>query len=278
MTLAGRRFVGLMTTGRYHRPSFAYVYSGGSMRRRALIALLLPAIALGSSRVDSQGIGGLIKKKAIDAAKGKDAKTNDDASAAKTDTCGPITDQKLRDYLRGLQAEAAGVREFNSMVAKSDSTRAESGPRIKACRDAENGGPTFQKMMTDGFTGPNAPSTGAAVQEQMAKNKAKWEEYLDKKCGKDLGPAPMYDSRDAYLKAHAAGARTAGMSEYCYDALGDKVIAFCKLSKKEQAAAMEKGIRVQKAGDWVFTPDEAKATQPLCGELLSALQSAGNTR
>jgi hypothetical protein len=231
---------------------------------------------LPASSAQSQ-IGGLIKKKAIEAAKGKDAKANNDASTAPADTCGPITEKKLQDFLRGLQTEASAIKEFNTMVAKSDSTREESGPRIKACRDAEAGGPTFQKMMTDGFTGANAPSTAAAVQAQMDKNKVKYDEYLDKKCGKELGPAPIYDSRAAYAKAHAAGAKAAGMSEYCYDVLGDRVIAFCRLSKKEQTTAMEKGIRVSRAGEWVFTADEAKALQPLCGNLLSALESAGNT-
>lgn len=238
--------------------------------------VLASLLAILPARPVEGQIGGFIKKKAVEAAKGK-PENKDGGSPAPTDTCGPITTQKLQAYLRGLQAEASAVKEFNAMVAKDESTRAESGPRIKACRDAENGGPTFQKMMTDGFTGANAPSTAGAVQAQMDKNKAKWEEYLDKKCGKELGPPPMNDSRAAYAKAHAAGAKAAGLSEYCYDVLGDRVIAFCKLSKKEQTTAMEKGIRVQRAGDWVFTADEAKAIQPLCGELLSALQNAGNT-
>ena len=88
-------------------------------------------------------------------------------------------------------------------------------------------------MMTDGFTGANAPSTAAAVQAQMDKNKAKYEEYLDKKCGK-VPPATSHDPGDTYRKAHAAGAKDAGMSEYCYDVLADRVIAFCKLEKKDQ--------------------------------------------
>jgi hypothetical protein len=243
--------------------------SGTALVLASLLALL-PAHPAQSQ------IGGFIKKKAVEAAKGKDPKANDLAPTA-TDTCGPITPQKLQAYLRGLQAEASAIKEFNAMVAKDEATRAESGPRIKACRDAENGGPTFQKIMTDGFTGANAPSTADAVQAQMAKNKAKWEEYLDKKCGKEPGPAPMFDSRDAYAKAHATGAKTAGLSQYCYDVLGDRIIAFCKLSKKEQTTAAEKGIRVQRAGVWVFTADEAKALQSRCSELLSALESAGNT-
>lgn len=130
--------------------------------------------------------------------------------------------------------------------------------------------------MTDGFTGANAPSTAAAVQAQMDKNKAKYEEYLDKKCG-TVPPPTSHDPGDTYRKAHANGAKEAGMSEYCYDVLADRVIAFCRLSNKEQTTAMEKGIRVEKAGEWVFTADEAKAIQPHCGELMPALKKAGST-
>jgi hypothetical protein len=113
------------------------------------------------------------------------------------------------------------------------------------------------------------------VQAQMDKNKAKYEEYLDKKCGK-VPPPTSHDPGDTYRKAHAEGAKDAGMSEFCYDVLADRVIAFCKLSNKEQAKAVEKGIRIENVGE-VFTADEAKAVQPHCGELMPALKKAGNT-
>jgi hypothetical protein len=131
-------------------------------------------------------------------------------------------------------------------------------------------------MMTEGFTGANPPSTGPAVQAQMDKNKAKYDEYLVKKCG-TVPPPTSHDPGDTYRKAHAAGAKDAGMSEYCYDVLADRVIAFCRLDKKDQMAAAEKGLRVEKTREWLFTADEAKALQPRCGELMSALKNAGNT-
>lgn len=238
----------------------------------ALVVAVL--LALTAPRPAASQIGGFIKKKATDVAKGE-ANKKGDASTSKADSCGPITPQKVQDFLRGLQTEGAARNEFDSMVARADSSRAEAEPRVKACRDAENGGATFQKMMTEGFTGANPPSTGPAVQAQMDKNKAKYEEYLDKKCGK-VPPPASHDPGDTYRKAHANGAREAGMSEYCYDVLADRVIAFCRLSNKEQATAVEKGVRVDKAGD-VFTADEAKAMQPHCGELMPALKKAGNT-
>jgi len=244
------------------------IISGAALVVAALLAVAVPRPA------ESQ-IGGFIKKKATDIAKGKGGEA-EKGSTAQTDSCGPVTPQKVQDFLRGLQAEGSARNEFDSKVAKEEASRAEAEPRIKACRDAENGGATFQKMMTEGFTGANPPSTGPAVQAQMDKNKAKYEEYLDKKCGK-VPPPTSYDPGDTYRKAHAAGAKEAGMSEYCYDVLADRVIAFCKLGKKDQTTAVEKGLRVDKTHEWLFAADEAKAIQPHCGELMAALKNAGNT-
>ena len=127
------------------------------------IATLLATVA--ASPVQAQ-IGGLIKKKAAEAVKGK-ADPKDDASKTPADSCGPITQQKIQDLLRGLQAEGAARSEFDSRVAKADADREQAEPRVKACRDAENGGTAFQKMLTDGFSGPNPPSTPAAVQARV---------------------------------------------------------------------------------------------------------------
>lgn len=248
------------------------IVSGAALVVATLLAGVVPR------PVESQ-IGGFIKKKAADIAKGKegDAK-KDDGSTAKADSCGPITAQKVQDYLRGLQTEGSAVSEYESEYAKSVSDKARSDSASKACRDAEAGGPTFQKMMTEGFTGANAPTTGPAVQAQIEKNKAKYEEYLDKKCGKaPTSGGPTYDPRDRYAKAHTAGANTAGMSEFCYDVMTDRVIAFCKLPKDQQAAAAEKGLRVEKTRDWLFTAEEAKVLQSHCSELLPAIKKTGNT-
>ena len=244
------------------------IVSGAALVVATLLAGAVPR------PVESQ-IGGFIKKKATDIAKGE-ANKKGDAATSRVDSCGAITSQKVQDFLKGLQAEGSARNEFDSMVAREEANRAEAEPRVKACRDGEAGGQTFQKMMTEGFTGANAPSTGAAVQAQMDKNKAKYEEYLDKKCGK-VPPPISHDPGDTYRKAHAAGARDAGMSEYCYDVLADRVIAFCKLSKDQQTAAAEKGLRVDKTREWLFTADEAKALQAHCNELMPALKKAGNT-
>ena len=61
------------------------------------IATLLATVAV--HPVQAQ-IGGLIKKKAAEAVKGK-ADTKDDGSKTPADSCGPITQQKVQDLLRG---------------------------------------------------------------------------------------------------------------------------------------------------------------------------------
>src|SRR4029434_5995560 len=103
-----------------------------------VLAIALATVPAGP--VEAQ-IGGFIKKKAVEAAKGK-TDTKDDGSKAPADSCGPITQQKVQDFLRGLQTEGAARYEFDSRVAKADSSRAEAEPRIKACRDAEAAGLT----------------------------------------------------------------------------------------------------------------------------------------
>jgi len=247
-------------------------------------ALVLAALLATLSAQPAQSqLGGLIKKKAVEAAKGKAENKDEGAmtSSWKCDDCAPITSENMQALLRGLQAEAAARNEFDAMFAKAESSRVQTESKTKACRDAEAGGTTFQKMMIDGFSGANPPSTPEAVQKQMEKNKAAYAEYVDKKCGKDPSTssaraASAYNERDAYAKAHAAGAKAAGMDMKAYDFLPDPTIAFCKLTKDQQQTAVEKGLRAGNTNKWLFTVDEAKAIQPHCNALMPALRSAGN--
>jgi hypothetical protein len=245
------------------------------MRTVGTALVLATLLAIVPTRPVQPQIGGFIKKKAAEAAKGKKEEGELTSSWA-TDSCGAITPEKIQNLLKGLQADAAARAEFDAAASKAESTREQTTAKVKACRDAENGGLTFQQYMTDGFTGANAPSTAAAVQAQMEKNKVKWAEYLDKKCGKEPTAGSGPSQREAYDKAHATGAKTAGMSEYCYDVLSDAVIAFCKLSAKEQKAAVENGLRAGNSNKWLFTKDEAKAIQPYCTDLLTPLNRIMN--
>ena len=259
----------------HHRSAPSVDYLRGPMRTVGTALVLATLLAAIPGRPVQPQIGGFIKKKAVEAAKGKKEEGELTSSWA-TDSCGAITPEKIKDLLRGLQAEAAARAEFDAAASKAESIREETQAKVKACRDGENGGPAFLQIMTDGFSGPNPPSTAEAVMAQQAKNKVKWDEYLDKKCGKEPAAASTLNPREAYKRAHATGAKTAGMSEYCYDVLSDAVIAFCNLSAGEQKAAVENGLRAGNTKKWLFTKDEAKAIQPYCSDLLTALGKIAN--
>jgi len=82
------------------------------MKRSIAVVLMFAAsmsVATPCS-ADAQ-LGGFIKKKATDVAKGE-ANKKGDASTSKADSCGPITPQKVKDFLRGLQAEGSARNEF----------------------------------------------------------------------------------------------------------------------------------------------------------------------
>jgi hypothetical protein len=245
------------------------------MRTVGTALVLAALLSIVPTRPVQPQLGSLIKRKAVDAAKGKKEEGELTSSWA-TDSCGPITPEKIQNLLKGLQADAAARAEFDAAAKMADTNREETAAKVKACRDGETGGQAMLQIMTEGFNGPNPPSTAAAVQAQQAKNKVKWDEYLDKKCGKEPSAASTANPREAYDKAHAAGAKAAGMSEYCYDVMSDAVIAFCKLSAKQQKEAVENGLRAGNSKQWLFTKDEAKAIQPYCNDLMTALNKIMN--
>src|SRR5690348_4856525 len=141
-----------MTVQVYRPPAFTFVdYPRGLMRPVTGTALVLAALlAVLPARSAQSQLKGLIKKKAVEAAKGAPDKTAD-ASTAKTDNCGPITPEKIQDFLRGLQTEGSAQRQFDAMRSQAES----SGVRAKACRDAGTGGPDYTKMMMEGFSAAN---------------------------------------------------------------------------------------------------------------------------
>jgi len=235
-----------------------------------LVLVAFLAFAPGA-RIESQGTTGRAKKP-VPAPKAKD--TNADVKSDKKDDtgtsrwadpdCGPITPAKISDYVRGLQAEAASRQESDG-IFKGVRSQAD----VIACRNAEAMGPTFQKIIQEGFDGANPPSTAAAVEKQMAKNQAKYDAYVDKKCGPDPS---KYTWQEANRKARAAWAKASGMKEACYDWLADATIAFCKLPRDEQKVAAEKGIPVPNSRNWVFTPEESRAIQPHCEQIMALLK------
>jgi hypothetical protein len=276
LTLAGRVDVGLMTTGQYRaRQANSGTIREVPMRKPAVVGLLfLTAAVLMPGRVESQRIGGMIKKKAADAAKGKDSKKDQGKTEKKDEgpitsqmgDCGPLTREKVSDFLRGLKTEQTQRTDFDNMFSGLRPHAA-----IIACRNNEVMGTTIQKIMMQGM---KEGASDAQLQKAMAKNMADVEEYLVKKCGEDPS---KFNQRDAYAAAKKAGAKAAGLSDDCYDKLKEFALGFCGLSAAEQKIATEQGIKAKGQGEgvWVFTADEAKAFAPHCGELVPAIQALG---
>ena len=241
------------------------------MRHTTAATLVLATLLLCAPNQAQSQIGGLIKKKAAEAVKGD---KKDKAKSEPTDTpitsqlgeCGPLTPEKVSDFLRGLTAEKVQRSEYDAML-RGLRTQAE----VVACRNREIMSPEFQTIMGKGIT---EGASNAQLMKAMENNRLEVERMLTKKCGEDPS---KYDQRKGYEAAHKAGANAAGLTEKCYDALKEHVLAFCNLSPAQQQTAMEKGIKApgQGSGFWIFTADEAKAMSPRCGELVPAINATG---
>lgn len=251
------------------------------MRTPALAGLLLASFValVPLDRVDSQGIGGLIKKKAVEAAKGKDAKTDQGKTVAKDEgpitsqfakECGPVTPEAIDKFFRGLQAEIAGREAYDRKLAgtKPDDD-------VNQCRGKETMSPEAMALIQRGLQ--NGGTTDY-VQKQIEKNREDLEKHLVNKCG--VGRAKIEQDRyGEYDAARKAGLSASGLSQDCYDKLKEFVLAFCKgLTPAQQKVATEQGIKVPGQGSgvfWVFTADEAKAMVPHCGDLVRAVNATG---
>jgi hypothetical protein len=247
---------------------------------RATTLVLAALIALLPGRlVEAQGIGGLIKKKAAEAAKGKDGKSDQGKTVAKDDgpitsqfgkECGPVTPESIDKFLKGLQTEAAGREAYDKKLAG-----AKPNEEVNACRGKETISPDGMALIQRGLA--NGGTTDY-VQKQMEKNREDLEKYLTKKCGEPVSKY-QYDKSKEYDAAHKAGAKAAGLGDDCYDKLKEFALAFCKtLTPAQQKVATEQGIKVPGSGAgvwWVFTADEAKAILPHCGELVGAVKATG---
>ena len=246
------------------------------MRTPAVLALMFVALTTTPHRVGSQGLGGLIKKKAAEAARGKDAKSDQGKTVAKDDgpiksqfekECGPLTPDALDRFLKGLQAELAQRREWERKRATTKPDE-----EVQACRGKEASGPEALKIISRGIV--DGAST-AQLQSAMNQNRLDLDAYLLKKCGE---PASAYRNFDGNA-ARAAGAKAAGMSDECYDKIKEFALAFCSLTPAQQKTATEQGIRAPGKGraEWVFSADEAKALAPRCGELVGPIKGTGYT-
>ncbi len=242
-------------------------------RASLVIAALLAFAPVGGA--ESQGIGGLIKKKAAEAARGKDAKKeivkDEGPLTSQFDKeCGPVTPEAVDNFYRGLQTEIAGRGAYDRKLAAAKPTE-----EVNACRGNETISPEGRAIIQRGLE--NGGSTDY-VAKQIEKNREDLEKHLLKKCGE---PASKYEFNKfaEYDAARKAGAKAAGLSDHCYDKLKEFALAFCKgLTPDQQKAATEQGIKVPGQGSgvfWVFTADEAKALFPHCGDLVRAMTATG---
>lgn len=247
------------------------------VRGTALVFAAMLAI-LPAHPAESQ-IGGLIKKKAVDAAKGKDGKA-DAKTVAKDDgpiksqfdkECGPVTPDEIERFLKGLQAEAAAREAYQRRLAAT-----KPDAEVEACRQKEAPGPEAIALIQRGLANGG---TTEYVQKQMEKNREDLEKLMVKKCGDRRSPVE-HSWPSERTAAHKAGAKESGLSEECYDKLKEFTLAFCKaLTPDQQKIATEQGIRVPGQGQgifWVFTADEAKAMFPHCGELVKSVNATSN--
>src|SRR5688500_6003015 len=110
------------------------------MRTTRLLVPVLLTLALlpSTNRVEGQGIGGLVKKKAAEAVKGKDSKNDkaktdakDDGPTTSTFPC-TVTPDVVSRFLDGLKLENARRANFESMFAGLKSHE-----QVVACRQQE---------------------------------------------------------------------------------------------------------------------------------------------
>jgi len=249
------------------------------MRKTTLAALLLVSlVALVPGRVQSQGLGGLIKKKAIEAVKGNDPKKDDAQTVAKDNgpitsqfetECGPVTADAVDRFLKGMEAELAQRVDFDRQrsAAKPDA-------EVRACEQKEAMGPEALRLMQRGMT---EGASNAQLQKAMEQNQADLMAHVHKTCGE---PASKYAEFDANA-ARQAGAKAAGMTDACYNKFKEFALYFCKaLTAEQQKTATDQGIRVPGKGNgvWVYTADEGKALAPRCSQLVRQIEATGYTQ
>ena len=249
-----------------------------TLRGTSLVLAVLLAILPG--HVEAQ-IGGLIKKKAAEAVKGKDSKKDQGTTVAKDEgpimsqfekECGPVTPESIDRFYRGLQAEIAGREAYDRRLAGT-----KPDDQVRACRDNESISPEGRAILHRGLE--NGGST-EYVTKQIEKNREDLEKHLLTRCGvaRSTVERDQYKEIDGVRKAALS---TSGLTDNCYNKFKEFVLAFCKgLTPAQQKLATETGIKVPGQGSgvfWVFTADEAKAMLPRCGELVRAVDATAKT-
>src|SRR5688572_534128 len=162
-------------------------------------------------------IGGLIKKKAVEAVKGKDdkaaktvAKDEGPITSQFAKECGPVTPESIANFLKGLQLEVDGRAAFDRKLGGTTPDQ-----EVVACQQRESITPAALAILQRGLENGGAVEY---VQKQVEKNREELEKYLIRKCGVKRSTVEP-DQWKEYGAAHKAAAAAAGVSEECYDKL-----------------------------------------------------------
>ena len=267
------------------------------MTNTRLVASFLLALAAQptAASVGAQGIGGLIKKKAEEAAKGKAPQSNQ--GTATPDAAQPtgsklpktLTEVTLTAFKKGLTVE----RDQRQVTVKFLATLP-TPDQYQACGAQVAASPEYQKIIMSLGSLPENP-TQDQLQKASEKMTADMAKLKRDKCGEDPNQynagwkdKKMEEARLAGVKAFSAtlGGSSGGAGPFLgvgeaqpddndfYQLLKEWTPPFCNLSKAAQQAAADKGVSVPGQGKglaYVYTAMEARLLIPQCEEIMTLL-------
>ena len=268
------------------------------MTNTRLVASFLLALAAQSTAGSAcaQGIGGLIKKKAGEVAKGKAPQSTQ--GTANPDAAQPtgsklpktLTEVTVTAFKKGLTVE----RDHRQVTVKFLATLP-SPDQYQACRAQVAASPEQQKIMMSSLGGLPENPTQEQLQKASEKMTADGTKLLRDKCGENPNDynagwkdKKMEEARLAGAKAFSAALGGSSGSagpflsvddaqpddNYFYQLLKEWTPPFCNLSKEAQQAAADKGVSVPGQGKglaYVYTAMEARLLMPQCEELMMLL-------
>ncbi len=181
--------------------------------------------------------------------------------------CPPLSPSVLDQLLKGM-AEERDLREALKTELKSLKT----AEQFSACQLGAPASPEGQKlyermMDTDG-------KSQQEIQAIMAKIPLDLEALITKSCGPDPSKFDDYWKDGKLGDAEKKGAEKSGFDKECYDLLKERVLPFCKAPAALRTSATVGGVKIPGVGkgEYGYTAEEAKALNPRCAELVTALE------
>ena len=181
--------------------------------------------------------------------------------------CPPLSPSVIDQLLKGM-AEERAQRDAIKTQLKSLKT----AEQFKACEEGALASPEgqklYQRMMdTDG-------KSQQEIQAIMAKIPLDLEALITKTCGPDPSKFDDYWKEGKLREAEQKGAEKSGFDKECYDLLKERVLPFCKAPAALRTSATVGGVKIPGVGkgEYGYTAEEAKALNPRCAELVTALE------